>query len=88
MNKARKFDVKALIAAIAVFALLQGLMVAEIIGPFWELNLVLICINIILASSLNMINGFTGQFSIGHAGFLAVGAYMVTRSISRFRSSR
>ena len=76
MRKERKFDVKALIAAIAVFALLQGLMAAEIIGPFWELNLVLICINIILASSLNMINGFTGQFSIGHAGFLAVGAYM------------
>ena len=76
MNKVRMFDLKALIASAVVFAVLQGLMAAEIIGPFWELNLVLICINIILASSLNMINGFTGQFSIGHAGFLAVGAYM------------
>ena len=76
MNKVRMFDLKALIASAVVFAILQGLMAAEIIGPFWELNLVLICINIILASSLNMINGFTGQFSIGHAGFLAVGAYM------------
>ena len=28
-----------------------------------------------LAVSLNLINGFTGQFSIGHAGFMAVGAY-------------
>ena len=37
--------------------------------------LVLIAINIILATSLNLINGFTGQFSIGHAGFMAVGAY-------------
>ena len=37
--------------------------------------LVLICINVILATSLNLINGFTGQFSIGHAGFMAVGAY-------------
>lgn len=36
---------------------------------------VFICINIILATSLNLINGFTGQFSIGHAGFMAVGAY-------------
>ena len=26
--------------------------------------------------SLNLINGFTGQFSIGHAGFMAVGAYV------------
>ena len=76
MNKVRKFDLKALAASVVVFAALQGMMAAEIIGPFWELNLVLICINIILASSLNMINGFTGQFSIGHAGFLAVGAYV------------
>ena len=32
-------------------------------------------VNIILAVSLNLINGTTGQFSIGHAGFYAVGAY-------------
>ena len=32
-------------------------------------------IAITLAVSLNLINGFTGQFSIGHAGFMAVGAY-------------
>jgi branched-chain amino acid transport system permease protein len=37
--------------------------------------LAFIAINIILATSLNLINGFTGQFSIGHAGFMAVGAY-------------
>jgi len=34
------------------------------------------CINIILAVSLNLVNGFTGQFSIGHAGFMAAGAYL------------
>ena len=34
-----------------------------------------VCINITLAVSLNLINGFTGQFSLGHAGFMAVGAY-------------
>lgn len=38
--------------------------------------IVLIGINVILSVSLNLINGFTGQFSIGHAGFMAVGAYM------------
>ncbi|MEO7038121.1 MAG: branched-chain amino acid ABC transporter permease [Polyangiaceae bacterium] len=32
-------------------------------------------VNIILAVGLNLINGTTGQFSIGHAGFMAVGAY-------------
>lgn len=56
--------------------MLYVLLEMEIIGAFWELNLVLIIINIILATSLNMINGYTGQFSIGHAGFFAVGAYM------------
>lgn len=78
MNSSRKADLKALVAAAVVFAVLFGLLQAEIIGPFWELNLVLIGINVILATSLNMINGYTGQFSIGHAGFLAVGAYVGT----------
>jgi branched-chain amino acid transport system permease protein len=32
-------------------------------------------IAIILATSLNLINGYTGQFSLGHAGFMAVGGY-------------
>ena len=32
-------------------------------------------INMILAVSLNLVNGFTGQFSLGHAGFMAIGAY-------------
>ncbi len=34
-----------------------------------------VAINIILAVSLNLINGYTGQFSLGHAGFMAAGAY-------------
>jgi len=34
-----------------------------------------IAINITLAVSLNLINGYAGQFSLGHAGFMAVGAY-------------
>jgi branched-chain amino acid transport system permease protein len=33
-------------------------------------------INIVLAVSLNIVNGFTGQFSLGHAGFMAVGGYV------------
>ncbi|HCJ91433.1 MAG TPA: branched-chain amino acid ABC transporter permease, partial [Acidaminococcaceae bacterium] len=76
MNSLRKADLKALIAAAVLFAIIYGLLQADVIGAFWELNLVLIGINIILATSLNMINGYTGQFSIGHAGFLAVGAYV------------
>lgn len=38
--------------------------------------LLLIGINVILAASLNLVNGDTGQFSLGHAGFMAIGAYV------------
>jgi branched-chain amino acid transport system permease protein len=41
-------------------------------------------INIILAVSLNLINGYTGQFSLGHAGFMAVGAYTTAVITNQF----
>ncbi len=44
-------------------------------GPYYYQILVLAGINIMLAVSLNLTNGVTGQFSIGHAGFFAIGAY-------------
>ena len=47
----------------------------RLLNPYY-IQVVMLCgINVILAVSLNLINGFTGQFSIGHAGFMAVGAY-------------
>ena len=47
----------------------------RLINPYVA-QVVLLCgINVILAVSLNLVNGFTGQFSIGHAGFMALGAY-------------
>jgi branched-chain amino acid transport system permease protein len=76
MNKVRKYDLLLFAGSAAVFLVLDLLMETEIIGPFWQVNIVLICINIIMAVSLNLINGFTGQFSIGHAGFMAIGAYV------------
>ncbi len=43
----------------------------------YVLNVVVLAgINVLLAVSLNMVNGHTGQFSLGHAGFMAVGAYV------------
>jgi branched-chain amino acid transport system permease protein len=42
---------------------------------YYNRILILIGINITLAVSLNIINGHAGQFSLGHAGFMAVGAY-------------
>lgn len=43
--------------------------------PYYARIVMLAGINVILAVSLNLITGFTGQFSIGHAGFMAIGAY-------------
>ena len=48
---------------------------ADRLNGYWLNNLYDIGISIILAVSLNLINGYTGQFSLGHAGFMAVGAY-------------
>jgi branched-chain amino acid transport system permease protein len=52
-----------------------GLIEGVMISPYVLQILTLAGINVILAVSLNLINGFTGQFSIGHAGFMAIGAY-------------
>jgi len=46
------------------------------VNRYYKGILILTFINIILAVSLNLINGITGLFSIGHAGFMAVGAYV------------
>jgi branched-chain amino acid transport system permease protein len=48
------------------------------INAYYARILNLIGINITLAVSLNLINGLAGQFSIGHAGFMAVGGYSAT----------
>ena len=45
------------------------------ISPYYYDIIIGVGINIILAASLNLVNGYTGQFSLGHAGFMAVGAY-------------
>jgi branched-chain amino acid transport system permease protein len=68
---------KRLIALLVTFVALIALdaLLPRALNPYM-LQIVILCgINIVLAVSLNLINGFTGQFSIGHAGFMAVGAY-------------
>ena len=76
MNSARKRDLIMLVFGLILYGILQAMISAKIIGSFWELNIILICVNVILSASLNLINGYTGQFSLGHAGFMAVGAYV------------
>ncbi len=50
----------------------------ELLDPYLQLIVMYIGINIILTVSLNLINGYMGEFSVGHAGFMAVGAYVAS----------
>ena len=59
----------------AVIGLILLFVFDELFDRFTMQIFKLCAINIILALSLNLINGFTGLFSLGHAGFMAVGAY-------------
>jgi branched-chain amino acid transport system permease protein len=72
----------ALAAAVAVLLVLNQVFEYGMgdfqINPYYARIINLIGINITLAVSLNLINGLAGQFSIGHAGFMAVGGYTAT----------
>ena len=76
MNSLQKNDLKMLVFALVIYGIIMGLTSAGMLSAFWQLNLIFAGINIILAASLNLINGYTGQFSLGHAGFMAIGAYV------------
>jgi branched-chain amino acid transport system permease protein len=62
-----------------IAAFLIALFIDKIIGPAvgatWTKILLDVGIAILLAGSLNVVNGYAGQFSIGHAGFMLVGGY-------------
>ena len=65
----------AVTAAAVVLLLALDRLLSRTLNPYVFRILMLCGINIVLAVSLNLINGFTGQFSIGHAGFMAIGGY-------------
>ena len=65
----------AIVLAVIFSIVIQFLITGGTLNTFYVNTLFFIGINIILAASLHLIIGITGQFSIGHAGFLAVGAY-------------
>ncbi|NWQ42922.1 branched-chain amino acid ABC transporter permease [Bacillus sp. EB106-08-02-XG196] len=75
MKKVTKFWLFLILAAV-IYGIGQVLIQTGILNAFYSNMLTLMIINIILAVSLHLVIGITGQFSIGHAGFLAVGAYV------------
>lgn len=62
--------------ALVIYIVVQVMITTGTLNHFYANTLIFICINIMLAVSLHLVIGITGQFSIGHAGFLALGAYM------------
>jgi len=64
------------LAVLLLFVVAIGGSWLRILNEYWQLVLLFMGINIILTVSLNLINGYMGEFSCGHAGFMAVGAYV------------
>src|SRR3984957_5293702 len=62
-----------LLAAIAASLVVS--LFSNQINEYYLQVAIMVGINIILAVSLNLVNGYTGQFSLGHAGLMSVGAY-------------
>ncbi|WP_079421871.1 branched-chain amino acid ABC transporter permease [Clostridium oryzae] len=64
------------LAGLLIFYIIIKLLIsAGIVDYHLQYNLYMIGVNIILAVGLNLITGYTGQFSLGHAAFMSVGAY-------------
>src|SRR5262247_1167905 len=69
---------RTVLVAVALIAAVVGLEFGfERIVPdaAWRQLALFAMVNVIVALSLNVINGMAGQFSIGHAGFVGIGAY-------------
>lgn len=74
---------------VALCLLLVGLSKYGFIDQYTETVLMFIGINIIFATSLNIVNGYMGEFSCGHAGFMCVGAYVSSLlSVGLFTNSK
>nr|WP_072537279.1 branched-chain amino acid ABC transporter permease [Anaerococcus mediterraneensis] len=71
----RKTYIVTTVLVLLLYILCQGLISAGLIDRYWQNILTLICINMIMATSLNLTVGVLGQINLGHAGFMAVGAY-------------
>lgn len=64
------------LAIVILYALLKFLIWNGVISRYYLGIIIFICINIVLATSLNLATGFLGQLALGHAGFMAIGAYV------------
>ena len=64
------------VCALLIYGGMMFAMSSGIINTYWSGILIVACINIVLATSLNLASGYLGQLTLGHAGFMSVGAYV------------
>ena len=76
MKKVSNSLLGSFILAIVIFIALMIGTATTLINSYWQGVLILCGINIILAVSLNLAAGYLGQLTLGHAGFMSVGAYV------------
>lgn len=75
MKPSTRKNLTTILIMLAVYGIVQLLLTAGLIGSLYRGLLVPVCVYIILALSLNIVVGFLGELSLGHAGFMCVGAY-------------
>lgn len=75
-NKINKKSVLTIVGVILTYVIIYGLTKTKVINSYYAGIINLALINIMLAVSLNLIVGFTGQLCLGHAGFMSIGAYL------------
>ena len=75
MNKTTKNNMITYLMVIVVYAVIQVLVTSGSLSSLFTGLLVPICTYIILAISLNLVVGFLGELSLGHAGFMCIGAF-------------
>jgi branched-chain amino acid transport system permease protein len=80
-----KANVVVVLAVLAMVPL--GKFVEDELNPYVVQVTTFVGYNIILAVSLQLINGFSGQFSLGHVGFMAVGAYLAAYPAKAYAKS-
>jgi branched-chain amino acid transport system permease protein len=83
----KRFNVPILL--VVLLSTLMGLAWFEVIDLYIQTIILFMGINIITSTSLNLVNGNMGEFSCGHAGFIAVGAYVSSIiSVALFTKSK
>lgn len=73
--KVNKKTIINIVIMLLAYALVFVLINSGVLSRQYKSLIVPICVNIMLAVSLNLVTGFLGELSLGHAGFMSIGAY-------------